>query len=145
MYWKREEVHRRFANGKIEGPVLHNTTKKKFNLPHFKYKKYTGYWEIALFGELPHCTLKEILRKFLKLKHCKVIKKIFNKTKHRQNLIKQRGNLKRYFWNLREVGGKVWSNFRKIFFVKRVVLTLTSTTVIYPTTVEYYSKILKKF
>ncbi len=53
VYWKREEVHRCFANGKIEGLVLHNTMKKEFNLPLFKYKKYTGYWEIALFGELP--------------------------------------------------------------------------------------------
>ncbi len=29
MHWKREEVHWCFANGKIEGLVLHNTTEKK--------------------------------------------------------------------------------------------------------------------
>ncbi len=34
--------------------------KKKFNLPHFKYKKYTGYWEIALFRELPNYTFNKI-------------------------------------------------------------------------------------
>ncbi len=34
----------------------YTTPQKKFNLPHFKYKKFTRYWEIALFGELPAYT-----------------------------------------------------------------------------------------
>ncbi len=57
-YWKREGVHRCFANGKIEGLVLHNTT-KKIQFTPFQIQKV--YWLLR------NCTFWRITQIWRKL------------------------------------------------------------------------------
>ncbi len=51
---------------------------KKFNLPHFKYKKYTGYWEIDFLETYPYkvCSLLYFL--LLSVSGCVTLLKLLN-------------------------------------------------------------------